>query len=266
MSDYLDIEQDYLDIEQEISEKLKQSLLEKGIKIAVGGKRGFGKSSTLNALFGLNLDVHPVLPTTLDVHPIPIKENLSEHEVDGVRLTVYDMPGLGEGVNKNTEKYMNSYLRVFKEADVILWVLRADVAAFQSDIDYISKLVKKNRDLKSRIVIGLNRADAIEPLNWQYRINEPSKSQYENLELMREQVLELVHDQCELDSNVVTFYSAKRMWSIELLFNYLINACPSDIGKRWTFARLRQNYLEEHLKNVAPEFQAEVRGEYLATT
>lgn len=239
--------------------------METGIRFAVAGNRGFGKTSTVNALFKVNMHVSASKPATTEIHEVEFKVpdvlSLDEKSKQDINLYVYDLPGLGEGIAKNTQKYFGMYESLMSNnVDAILWVLRADVSAFQQDIDYISELIRKIPGLKSRIVIGLNRADAIEPNNWNYRINQPSLEQKQELNIIQNQARKLVHNQCGLTTNVVTYYSAKQAWQLSILFNQLMSVVPE--GRKWLFARLQNEYRDAYLSKVSPEFQKQVAEVY----
>ncbi len=253
-------------------EEIKREM-QTGIRFAVAGNRGFGKTSTVNALFNVDMPTSASKPTTTDIHEVTLQiedaKPLSNYPTEGIEdvkfnqyitLQIYDLPGLGDGIAKNKEKYFSWYELMFKNIDAILWVLRADVSAFQQDIDYISQLMVRVPDIASRIIIGLNRADAIEPNNWNFRINQPSLQQQQELIIVREQALKLVHDQCGITSNIVTYYSAKQSWRLETLFNYLTGVVPE--GRKWVFGSLKRNYREAYLAHVDVEFREQVANMY----
>ncbi|MCB9453121.1 MAG: 50S ribosome-binding GTPase [Anaerolineaceae bacterium] len=156
-------------VERLVAKKLKAQRQE-GIKFAIAGNAGYGKTSTVNELFGVNMDTDPVSTTTKEVHRVSMDIlNVKRHEskIQDTTLIIYDLPGLGDGEDRNGDE-VDSY-EVYRkllnatDIDVLLWVLRADVRAFQLEIDYISKLIEEFPQMKSRIIIGVNFVDKIEP-------------------------------------------------------------------------------------------------------
>ena len=68
--------------------KLDNEITGRPFKVAVIGQSGVGKSSTLNAVFGLNLPVSDIQEGTTEIieKVFPMR--------DGFNLSIYDMPGL----------------------------------------------------------------------------------------------------------------------------------------------------------------------------
>lgn len=239
-----------------------------GIKFAIAGNAGYGKTSTLNVLFDVEMKTDPTQTATREVHEISMLiQNVkgievSSAQVHDINLTVFDLPGLGDGEYKNqiAEEYFQIYTKLLPQVDVVLWVLRADVRAFELEITYISRLLKIAPDLRSRIIVGVNFIDSIAPQNWDRMINNPSDEQLANLDNFILRVDELIHKQCELSTNITVPYSAKYAWGLETLFNRLVNATPD--GKKWVFADLKPDYREAFLTRVHPKFREQVAKEY----
>lgn len=229
---------------------------ENGIEFAVVGNAGFGKTSTVNVLFNVNMPTNPAIPGQ-DVNVVRLTVKNAQRVPKGITedaaLTVYDFQGLGEGNKANSKAYFESYQRELPKADVILWILRADVRMYEFDIDRISQLVESNPTLKSRIIIGLNYADAIGPDKWDEEHNQPSDKQEEQLKIVVERVRKLVYDQCGLESKVVTCYSSKQAWKLDTLFKHLVDACPEE--KKWVLADMKQNYIPQFLSKIPPQYR-----------
>jgi len=251
-----------------VFEKLKAQKQE-GIKFAIAGNAGYGKTSTVNALFGVNMDTDPVFTTTKDVHSVSmhifddVKHRQSE--IRDTTLTVYDLPGLGDGEDKDEKEIDNFeiYRELIKEVelDVLLWVLRADVRAFKLEVDYISKLLEEFPFMKSRIIVGLNFVDKVEPYEtWIADINQPSDKQLETLARVKQRVDERIHKKCGLESRITVEYSSKKAWQLHQLFRALIEATPEH--KKWVISELKLDYEKAFLAHVPEQFRQAVAASF----
>ena len=88
-------------------------------KLAVIGKAGVGKTTTINNLFNVTWKVS---------HTIAGTKNAQMEEFDlagGGKLSVIDMPGLGEDIETDRE-YEKIYQEILPTVDVVLWILQAN--------------------------------------------------------------------------------------------------------------------------------------------
>ena len=105
-------------IQKMINEIVKKRAEEPAPKIAIIGQSGVGKSSTINALFNAGLPVSPSRPCTHDA-------DAREYSLStGKKITVYDMPGIGESISAD-RRIIEVYKKVYPKVDVIMWVIAA---------------------------------------------------------------------------------------------------------------------------------------------
>ncbi|MEU6769367.1 GTPase [Streptomyces sp. NPDC046853] len=90
------------------------------------GKRGVGKSSTLNALFGLTLRSDAAKECT--TRPEAVQVRVAPRR----RLRVVDMPGIAANL-QTAERYRRSYEYWMARADVVVWLTQADVRSYTQD-------------------------------------------------------------------------------------------------------------------------------------
>lgn len=241
-------------INQIILDKMHE-VKQDGVSFAVAGNTGYGKTTTVNSLFGINMDIDPSVRTTLKINQVEMKiTNISAQKSQerDVTLTVYDMPGLSDG--ENHELYLKWYLSLLPRVDVILWLLRADVRAYTSDIENLSQILIENPELAHKIVIGINQADRIiSDLEWNTKINQPSKTQLNELEKVYNQVDELVYKKCKLKSDIIVVFSAKKYWMLENLFSLLIQACAED--KKWLLDGLKLDYYQKFVDQIPEKYR-----------
>ncbi|WP_421795399.1 GTPase [Haliscomenobacter sp.] len=126
------------------------------ITISVFGKRGVGKSSTLNTLFNLNFDTDAAIACTVESSSKIIQNTFGGNFEE---LEIVDLPGIGEGYGSD-EIYMPFYQEVIPRTDTLLWITQANVRAYKHDqvmFNKISHMLKPNINF----VFGANKSDEL---------------------------------------------------------------------------------------------------------
>ncbi len=114
-------------------------------KVAVIGKSGVGKTTTINNLFNAQLKTSP---TTVGTTKAQTKEfTLST----GGTLTVVDLPGYGRSEAEDPE-YKKIYEAIIPECDIVLLILQANTRDFSDDIEMIKQITAllKNHPIPKR--------------------------------------------------------------------------------------------------------------------
>lgn len=126
--------------------------------IIVSGKRGCGKSSTLNTLFGFNLPVDRAVACTK--YPRVMKATL---DIGGeqVEVNIVDLPGIAESI-KADMSYYPFYKKYVEQADILLCLNQANVRAYKQD-ELFYKYLSESKSLtsKTRIIIAMNHVDSL---------------------------------------------------------------------------------------------------------
>jgi len=128
------------DIKKIIPERKFQLILEKfkqetqlPPKVAVIGKSGVGKTTTINNLFNAKLKTSP---TTVGTTQAQIKEFTL---ATGGTLTVIDLPGYGRSEAEDRE-YDKIYRQIIPSCDLVFLVIQADTRDMTDDIEMINKI------------------------------------------------------------------------------------------------------------------------------
>lgn len=104
-------------------------------KVAILGKSGVGKTTTINNLFDAKLKTSP---TTVGTTQAEIKE----FELpDGGSLTVVDLPGYGRS-NQDDKEYEKIYEDLIPSCDLVLLIVQANSRDLADDIEMIRKIMK----------------------------------------------------------------------------------------------------------------------------
>ncbi|MGW1776502.1 GTPase family protein [Streptomyces sp. NPDC002104] len=200
-------------------------------RLVLIGEAGVGKSTTVNALFNAGQPVGHTRATTDHAYAIQVEE------VSGRRgmLEVVDMPGIGDDV-ANYRRYLDLYLRVLPTADAIVWVHPAEDRSVHLVQQALMDLLGQSApDLSERLVLALNKADEIDPHDWNPSANLPSARQ---LEALRERAADFTEKIVRVlpgwQGGAVT-YSARQHYNLTALFKEMMRAVPQQ--RRWVLER-----------------------------
>lgn len=216
-------------------QRLVDDELAKAPKVAIIGKTGVGKSTTINSLFGLEEKVsHTTTGTT----------EASENNIalpDGGRLSVIDMPGLGEDIELD-KRYLEIYKRVLPSADIVLYLVQADMKALKEDQKILRDIVQNVMgNLKGRLVVGLNQVDKIGPGNWNEKFNYPSPDQEKNINRRCEDIKQKLSQSLAIEVEQVEYYSAAKRYRLYELLAAMIKAA-GNVG--WKFSLNPADFIE----------------------
>jgi hypothetical protein len=138
----------------------------KPLSVVIVGQTGVGKSSLLNTLFGANLRVGDVEPTTKLPEPVEVAG------ASGHPIVFWDMPGIGESAVAD-EGYLRMYRERIAHADIALWALHADTRSTLLDSQAIGQLLRgatepERQALMAKLSFVLTKADLLTPTPWIY--------------------------------------------------------------------------------------------------
>ena len=239
---YVLLEEDIMASDLSMPEKNRRlsrliKVRDKKVNIILVGATGSGKSSTVNALF--NMDVAEV-----GVGVDPETDLITSYELEN--LTIWDTPGLGDGV-KNDEAYNKMLVDKLSELDengdplidLVLVILDASSKDLGTSYDLINNVIIPclGEDKESRVIVGLNQADvAMKGKHWDYEKNEPDEVLLDFLKKKAESVQDRINEGTGLNIKPV-FYCAGykengeeqcRPYNLTKLLYYIINSIPRE--------------------------------------
>ena len=242
------LEEDIMGSDLPLNEKNKRlsrliRMREKKANIILVGATGSGKSSTVNALF--NMEVAKV-----GVGVDPETASIMSYTLDN--LTIWDTPGLGDGV-KSDEAYNRMLTKKLSETDengdplidLVLVVLDASSKDLGTFYDLINNVIIPclGEDKEGRILIGLNQADvAMKGKHWDTEKNEPDEVLLDFLKRKADSVQERIYDGTGLSIRPVYYCAGYKEeggeqckpYNLTKLLYYIIKSIPKD--KRLAFA------------------------------
>jgi predicted GTPase len=123
--------------------------------VVVLGKRGVGKSSTLNHLFGFDRPTDPAVECTVEPYARRVRD------ATGRRFRVVDMPGIAADAD-SLRRYRRHYARWLGRADTVVWITQANVRAYAQDQKFFREFAPSVRP-GTRLVLALSKADTQVP-------------------------------------------------------------------------------------------------------
>lgn len=205
-------------------------------RIGVMGKTGAGKSSLCNAIFQNDVcKVSDVTACTRTIQELEI-------DVGGRKLTLIDLPGVGENEARDIE-YKTLYEELIPTLDLILWVIKADDRALGPDENFYINVIKPLK-AEDKILFVLNQADKVAPsFEWDFSNHRPSAKQIENLELKEIDIYNCLFE----NNNGCVSVSVPFKYNISNLVKKMVLRLPKR-SKAAVYSTLREENKTEEVK------------------
>ena len=224
------------------------NLKEQKINLMITGATGCGKSSTINALF--DLDVAKVGTGTK-----PETMEITRYDLDN--LILWDSPGLGDGKEADARHVKGIISKLLEKdqkgnflIDLVLVILDGTTRDLGTSYNLINEVIIPNlgEDKKSRILVAINQADvAMKGRYWNYKENKPEPKLLEFLDDKVKSVSKRIKESTGLDITPI-YYSAgfkeetekQNPYNLSKLLYYIIKHTPKE--KRASYAQnINQN-------------------------
>ena len=224
------------------------NLKEQKINLMITGATGCGKSSTINALF--DLDVAKVGTGTK-----PETMEITRYDLDN--LILWDSPGLGDGKEADARHVKGIISKLLEKdqkgnflIDLVLVILDGSSRDLGTSYNLINEVIIPNlgEDKKNRILVAINQADvAMKGRYWNYKENKPEPKLLEFLDDKVKSVSKRIKESTGLDITPI-YYSAgfkeetekQNPYNLSKLLYYIIKHTPKE--KRASYAQnINQN-------------------------
>jgi len=234
----MEIDIDNSNIDEITKQKLLKNVLRlksQKVNLMITGATGCGKSSTINAMFKLE-----VAKVGIGVEPETME--IQKYELDN--LILWDSPGLGDGKEKDNQ-HSKGIIKKLNELDddnkplidLVLVILDGGSRDLGTSYELINSVIIPNlgENAKDRILIAINQADnAMKGRYWDFKSNKPEPKLIAFLEEKVESVKKRVKETTEVDVEPI-YYSAgfqdddeeQRPYNLSKLLYYIVKNTPS---------------------------------------
>ena len=265
------LEEDIMSSDIDDGEKTKRlsrllKIRGKKVNIMLTGATGSGKSSTINALFHMEV-------AKVGVGVDPETTCIDKYELDN--LIIWDTPGLGDGV-ENDEKITRDIIKKLNEMDeecnplidMVVVILDASSKDLGTSYDLINKVLVPclgEEAAKERILIALNQSDiAMKGTHWNAERNEPDEVLKEFLKKKADSVHKRIKEGTGLDIKPICYCAGykeengeqRNPYNLTKLLYYIVKAIPkekrlaladniNDTEDNWLYDDKESNYCGE---------------------
>jgi predicted GTPase len=175
------------------------------------GKTGFGKSSTVNAITGLDF------MATSDVSACTRECNTLEYRVsEDYFVSIADLPGVGENAERD-QQYREMYRDFLQLASAVVYVLRVDSREFAIDMKVLERLKKDIPGIEKRLLLVVGQCDKAEPVSRRWH-GQPSMEQFRTIHARVEEVERIFSPHYP-----VLPYSAATGWYLDVLVDGIVD-------------------------------------------
>ena len=218
---------------QEFRDKVQTELLDRAPVVAIIGKAGVGKTTTINNLFDVDEFVAEVLSFEQKGHIGDVRRGTTKairKRFDlkiGIGLDIIDLPGLGDDIRKDKE-FEEIYRQILPQCDIILYVLKADNRTLGEDERILQNIVLPSCD-KKKIIIAVNQVDILgenEGLHWDTRINLPDERQEELIRMKQKDIAATFSEDLDVDAEKIVCYSAIKRYHLLELLHSIVKTTP----------------------------------------
>lgn len=206
------------------------------INLMVTGATGCGKSSTINALFDMEV---AKVGTSVD----PETMEIEKYELNN--LVIWDTPGLGDGKeadNRHSKNIINKLYEKDKNGeyliDLVLVLLDGSSRDLGTSFELINNVIIPNlgENKKNRILVAINQADmAMKGRYWNTKENKPEAKLEKFLEEKVESVRRRIKEATRVDIEPIYFSAGYKEdgetqlpYNLSKLLYYILEYTPKE--------------------------------------
>ena len=198
----------------------------------ITGATGCGKSSTINALFGVET-------AKVGYGADPETQSISKYELD--HLILWDSPGLGDGVEADvlhSKQIIDKITEVDDSGkaliDLVLVIVDGSSRDMGTTFELISQVILPHLAEHDRLLVAINQCDiAMKGDGWCREKSQPDPELVAFLDRKVDSVKRRIKESNNVDINPI-FYSAKYRYNLAKLFSLIIANTPTE--KRLVYA------------------------------
>lgn len=204
------------------------------VNIMLVGSTGSGKSSTVNALFDMNI-------AKVGEGVDPETQSITEFQL--ANLTVWDTPGLGDGVERDEEIADEILLKLQERdengkqlIDMVVMIMDASTKDLTNYYNIINNVLKPEfgSSAKKRILIALNQSDiAMKGTHWDAEKNMPDKVLEDFLKKKAASVQERIRENTGLNIKPICYCAGymeegvqRKPYNLTKLLYFIVKAAP----------------------------------------
>lgn len=195
--------------------------------VVIAGKRGSGKSSTLNELWGLDLPTNKAVACTKYPMVIHIKGNLNGTDY---KFNLVDLPGIAESLDADMQ-YTSYYEKYIKRASLLICLSQADTRAYKQDELFYTNLIEQGILTKdTNIILGINQIDLLfkseatpDGIDLDTITHDDALIQEKVSDYYDKVYSKIFNDFPNVTKDNVCVLSALRRWNLDFLLKNIIN-------------------------------------------
>lgn len=254
------------DLTEEQKSEILRIILEnkdKKANVLITGPTGCGKSSTINALFNSE-------KAKVGTSPNPETMEIAKYEFNN--LTLWDSPGLGDGVEedkRHIDGIQNLLMAKDKNGnlliDVVLVILDGSSRDLGTSIKLITEVIIPNLKDEKRLIVAINQADmAMKGKHWDYINHKPDDTLNSFLEEKAKSIQERIEESTGIHVEPVCYSAGFKEegctqdppYNLTKLLYYIMESVPAekrlvvidhlnDDESAWNYDDEKEDYKEE---------------------